>query len=157
MNNKKTYIPNKYRQEIKERYLNTWEIIEISKKYWIDYDYLHKYLNGTSINAHKHEWIDYKKCSICKTWRTLDNYFSHWSKKLDKNWNKYLNSRCKICNKRIQKNRYILKSRAWELDFKEKNRKLRDKWGWRYHTRRKILKILWILWKNRRYKKQYNF
>ena len=131
--NKKS-IPDKRRHQIKQEFFEFWDIGRIAKEYGIDYTYLTKYLHWPATTRHTHKWIDYRRCGVCRVYKTLDNFMKHWD---------YLTYDCKYCNHLVKKNKRVMRKNDGTYD--DYIKKSRAKWAknkWRYNTRRKIMRII---------------
>ena len=136
----KIKLSSEHKKLITQSYLDWVTLEKMANMYWYQKKVIQKYLYAPSFlkNIVNEKWEKERKCSMCGTYRTLDNYYKM------PNW--YLKAHCNFCQKRLRKNHYIMDKAKWKLeDHKEKNLKHWHKHSWRYNTRRRILKILWVI------------
>lgn len=110
----KTRIYWDYTKKIVKDYFNWVWWLEIAIKYWFDITTIRKYLRSKATKNYTENWKDYRRCTICSTYR-LTKYF--W---LTNKTN--LKAYCNICEKRKAKNTYLINKVDNIEKLKTKNR-----------------------------------
>jgi len=122
------------KKEIKRMFFNWEKVWTIAVKTRYTNALIKKYVSWRATKEYTNkQWIRFDKCSVCQIYRKLDMYYSAWKNKLS--------CKCKICQKLIGENYYNFQKNNWLLDNTRK-RKSYKKWGWKYNSKDKILRIL---------------
>jgi len=136
--NKKT-VCRHHKPEIRKLYFEWKTIWFIATNFWYTYKSVEIYLNSKATKIYiDSKWLEWRRCSCCESYKLSNDYY--WNNK-----EKTIRaSRCNKCARQHKKNKYIILKNRW-LKPKPYCKESWLKHGWRYKTRRRILRIIWYL------------
>lgn len=132
-----------FRKDCEQCIINNWSIKDLARKYDVNYLDLQKYLQGNGFKNIEYKWQLYRRCRICKVYRTIDNYYK-WS-----DW--YYYWACIKCETLVNRNRYkIWLNTKWDKFLEHFRQKRKKRYVWiiknifnlKRNTKRRVKNIL---------------